>query len=154
MAKVLDTELVQKLDNQGLSIHEAVTLASIIENEVPAASGDRNTVSQVYQKRLAEGILLQADPTARYGTILATGSDDGWRNYDSPYNTYIYAGLPPGPISNVSQSSLEAVANPTDTDYLFFVADDNDETTTHFSRTFAEHEAAIEKYCQIKCSSY
>jgi UPF0755 protein len=154
MASVLSEELVQKLNNQGLSIHEAVTLASIIENEVPAASDDRNTVAQVYLKRINEGILLQADPTARYGTILATGSDEGWRNYDSPYNTYLYAGLPPGPISNVSESSLIAAANPTDTSYLFFVADDNDETTTHFSNTFAEHEAAIEKYCQIKCRSY
>ncbi len=153
-AKVLTKDLIAKLDAQGLSIHQAVTLASIIENEVPAASGDRNTVAQVYLKRIAEGILLQADPTARYGTILVTGSDNGWRNYDSPYNSYIYAGLPPGPISNVSESSLLAAASPTNTNYLFFVADDNDDNVTHFSNTFAEHEAAIQKYCRIKCASY
>ena len=152
MYEKLTPALIEQFTARGLSVHVAVTLASIIESEVPAGSGDRRTVSQVYQKRLKEGILLQADPTAQYGTLFATGSDDGWRNYDTPYNTYLYEGLPPGPISNVSVSSLEAVADPADTDYLFFVSGDDDET--YFSRTFAEHEANIAEHCQIKCGSY
>jgi UPF0755 protein len=153
-ATVLTSDIQQQLQTQGLGIHEAIILASIIEKEVPAASGDRNTVAQVYLKRLREGILLQADPTAQYGALLATGTQDGWRNYDSPYNTYIYPGLPPGPISNISQSSIQAVANPTQSDYLFFVADDNDDNVTHFARTLQEHEQNIRNYCRVKCSSY
>lgn len=154
MATVLTPELIRLFNDQGLSPHEAVILASIVEVEVPAESDDRPTVAQVYLKRLREEMRLEADPTAQYGTLFATGTQDGWRNYDTPYNTYIYEGLPPGPIANVSQSSLEAVANPSDTDYLFFVADDNDETTTHFAHTLAEHEENIRNYCQVKCSSY
>lgn len=152
--EVLTDELIQQFAKQGLTVHQAIILASIVEREVPAASEDRPTVAQVYLKRLAEDMPLQADPTAQYGALFATGTEDSWLTYDSPYNTYIYKGLPIGPISNVSKSSLEAVANPSDTDFLFFVADDNDDNTTHFSRTLAEHEANIEKYCQVKCGSY
>ncbi len=152
--EVITPELTQKFAEQGLTVFQAITLASIVESEVPAASGDRATVAQVYLKRLAEGMPLQADPTAQYGTLLATGTADDWANYDTPYNTYLYTGLPPGPISNVSASSLEAVAYPSNTDYLFFVADDDDDNVTHFSRTFAEHEENIAKYCQVKCNSY
>jgi UPF0755 protein len=153
-ATVITQELIQKIQAQGLNVHEAVILASIVEREVPSASDDRSTVAQVYLKRLREGIMLQADPTAQYGALLATGTQDGWKNYDSPYNTYLYTGLPPGPISNISESSLQAVANPTTTDYLFFVADDDDDNVTHFARTLAEHQQNIRNYCQIKCSSY
>jgi UPF0755 protein len=154
MAEALTPALLEKFQAQGLTVHQAIIVASIVENEVPAASGDRSTVAQVYLKRLRDSIPLQADPTARYGTVIATGSKTGWRTYDTPYNTYLYPGLPPGPISNVSTSSLEAVANPSNTDYLYFVADDGDDNVTHFSRTLAEHEAATRKYCQVKCSSY
>ena len=154
MALVLTPSLEADLQKVGLNMHDAVILASIVEREVPAASGVRSTVAQVYLKRLNESILLQADPTAQYGTLLATGTEAGWKEYDTPYNTYIYSGLPPGPIVNVSASALYAVANPTQTDYLYFVADDADQTTTHFSRTLEEHEAATIKYCKVKCSSY
>lgn len=149
----LTPDLQQRFAERGLTVYQAITLASIVESEVSAASGDRPTVAQVYLKRLSEGIPLQADPTAQYGTLFATGTTDGWRNYDTPYNTYLYQGLPPGPISNVSKTSLEAVAYPASTDYLYFVADDNDDTT-HFARTLAEHEENIAKYCQVKCISY
>lgn len=150
----LTPELRNKFAEKGLTVYQAITLASIIENEVTAASGDRPIVAQVYLKRLAEGIPLQADPTAQYGTLFATGTTDGWLEYDTPYNTYLHTGLPFGPISNVSKSSLEAVANPAQTDYLYFVADDNDENTTHFARTLAEHEQNTARYCQVKCGSY
>ena len=122
---VLTPALRERLQKQGLTVHEAIILASIVEVEVPAESDDRPTVAQVYLKRLREGMRLEADPTAQYGTLFATGTQDGWRNYDTPYNTYLYEGLPPGPIANVSQSSLEAIANPSNTDFVFFVADDN-----------------------------
>lgn len=154
MAGQLTPDIRSKFAELGLTVHQAVTLASIVEQETSAGSPDRATVAQVYLKRLNEGMLLQADPTAQYGKFIATATDEGWLTYDSPYNTYLYAGLPPGPISNVSESALKAVANPTDTDYLFFVADDTDDNKTHFARTFAEHEANIAKYCQVKCTSY
>lgn len=153
LEQALSPDLLQKFAERGLSVYQAITLASIVESEVSASSGDRPTVAQVYLKRLSEGIPLQADPTAQYGTLFATGTTDGWRYFDTPYNTYLYQGLPPGPISNVSKTSLEAVAYPSTTDYLYFVADDNDDTT-HFARTLAEHEENIAKYCQVKCISY
>lgn len=144
--------LRQRFSEQGLSVHDAIILASIVESEVSAESGDRSTVAQVYLKRLREGIPLQADPTAQYGTLFATGTTDGWRNYDTPYNTYLHTGLPIGPISNVSASSLQAVAYPADTEYLYFVSGDDD--VTHFSHTLAEHEAKAAQYCIKKCASY
>lgn len=149
---VITADLRQALANQGLSVHQAIILASIVEREVPAASGDRPTVAQVYLKRLRDGMLLQADPTALYGKLLATGVTDGWREYDSPYNTYRYSGLPPGPIANVSALSLQAVAFPAQTDYLYFVSGDDDKT--YFARTLAEHENNVATHCRRKCASY
>ena len=73
-------------------------------------------------------------------------------NSNSPYNTRKVVGLPPGPISNVTITSLEAVANPATTDYLYFVSGDNG--VTHFSNTLAEHEALTAQYCKKLCSSY
>lgn len=152
MFDIITPDLRQKFAEQGLTVNQAVILASIVENEAPASSGDRSTVAQVYLKRLKEGIALQADPTAQYGTLFATGTTDGWRYYDTPYNTYLYVGLPPGPISNVSKSSLEAVAYPSETEYLYFVSGDDDKT--YFSKTLAEHENAVETHCIQKCASY
>lgn len=145
-------DMKRRFAESGLSVHEAITLASIVESEVPASSGDRPTVAQIYLKRLRDGMLLQADPTALYGKLLATGTTDGWRQYDTPYNTYMHSGLPPGPISNVSASSLQAVAYPTDTDYVYFVSGDDD--NNYFASTLSEHEANIAAHCKKKCGSY
>jgi len=91
---------------------------------------------------------LGSDVTARYGSILA-GREPSL-TYDSPYNTLLHKGLPPTPISNVSASSLNAVAYPANTDWLFFVA--GDDGVTHFSKTLDEHEALAKQYCHKLCS--
>ena len=146
MEKRLTPELRQGFAAQGLSTYEGIILASIVEKEA-SSKADREQVAQVYLKRLRNNIALQADPTAHYGAFL----DGAPRTvtYDSPYNTYLYPGLPPTPISNVSEVSLQAVTHPASTDWLYFVA--GDDGVTHFSKTLAEHEAATAKYCTKAC---
>jgi UPF0755 protein len=92
-------------------------------------------------------MLLQSDPTAFYGAA-KDGQEPSLR-HDSPYNTYLYKGLPPGPISNVSESSLRAVAFPAQTDWLYFVA--GDDGKTHFSKTLEKHNELTRKYCKKLC---
>lgn len=132
---------------QGLSTYQAVTLASVVEQEVSRAA-DRPIVAQVFLKRLRTDMQLGSDVTALYGSHIA--GQTGSLTFDSPYNTLIHKGLPPTPISNVSESSLQAVAHPATTDYLYFVA--GDDGTTHFTHTFEEHQAAITQYCKKLCS--
>ncbi len=132
---------------QGLSVFQAVTLASIVENEV-ANGQDRAQAAQVFLKRLRIGMPLASDATAPYGAILAGQKPS--LTYESPYNTYKNKGLPPGPISNVTESSLKAVANPAKTDWLYFVS--GDDGRTHFSSTAEEHEALTEQYCHRLCN--
>jgi UPF0755 protein len=149
MAEALSPDLQAEFSMQGLSVFEAVTIASIVEREV-SSSEDRAIVAQVFLKRYKEGIMLGSDPTALYGALVA-GIEPSVRA-DTPYNTRIYTGLPPGPINNVSTASLFAVARPADTEYLFFVS--GDDGNTYFSNTLAEHEALTARYCTELCRSY
>jgi UPF0755 protein len=146
----LTPEIRQAISEKGLTLHQAATLASIIEKEVSDSDQyDRPQAAQVFLKRYKDGMLLQSDPTAIYGALR-----DGKKpslSYDSPYNTYLYAGLPPGPISNVSASSLKAVAFPAQTDWLYFVA--GDDGKTYFSKTLEKHNELIEKHCKELCGS-
>ncbi|MDZ7786024.1 MAG: endolytic transglycosylase MltG [Candidatus Saccharibacteria bacterium] len=140
----LTPELRAQIVKRGLTVHEGITLASIIEREGDT-SENRKQIAQVFFKRLNEGIKLEADATTRY----ATGNHDRpltrqELNESSPYNTRRNQGLPPGPISNFSESSLEAVAYPAEGDYLFFVT--GDDGVTRFSRTIAEHERLIDRH--------
>lgn len=132
---------------QGLTVHQGVIVASIVEQEVGKAS-DRPIVAQVLLRRYHIGMSLGSDVTAYYGAVIAGQKPSV--GYDSVYNTRLHKGLPAGPISNVSDSSLKAVAFPASTDYLFFVA--GDDGTTHFSHTEAEHEALTRQYCIKLCS--
>jgi len=92
--------------------------------------------------------MLGSDVTAFYGAFI--DGEEPSVFHDSPYNTRLYEGFPPGPISNVSEVSLQAVANPSKTDYLYFVA--GDDGKTYFSRTNEEHEALTEQHCKTLCS--
>jgi UPF0755 protein len=147
MNKYLTPELRSAFAKQGLNPYQAITLASIIEKEVPKPQ-DRLQVAQLFLSRLKLGMKLQSDATASYGAILAGKMPSS--TYDSAYNTYTYAGLPPTPISNVSVNSLKAVGNPSDTQWLYFVS--GDDGTTHFAKTLAEHEANVQQYCKKLCS--
>lgn len=149
-ANVFTAQLRQDLRlNHNLDLHEAVILASIVEREVNN-SEDRSKVAQVFLKRFKSDIALGSDPTALYGALLE-GIEPSVRA-DTLYNTRIYPGLPPGPINNISAESLQAVAYPADTDYLFFVS--GDDGKTYFSNTLAEHEALTAKHCIDLCRSY
>ena len=151
MQKRLTPSIRSAIANQGLSVHEGVILASIVEMEVSDVD-DKAKVAQVFLNRLDEGMKLEADPTAVYGAIVEgeTSSIPEALRIETAYNTYFIEALPPGPISNVSQSSLEAVANPTSSDYLYFVS--GDDGTTHFSETFEGHQENIERYCTELCN--
>lgn len=129
---------------QGRSVVETLTLASIIEGETVLDS-ERSTVSAVYHNRLKRGMRLQADPTIQY--II----EDGPRRLlnrdlkiDSPYNTYRYKGLPPGPINNPGLASIRASLYPKNVGYLYFVA--NGDGSHTFSRTLKEHLRAKAKF--------
>ncbi len=147
MQKRLTPSLRAAIVRQGLTIHEGVILASIIEQEVGNVA-DKPTVAQVFLSRLRQNMLLGSDVTVFYGAILAGQTPTV--TYKSAYNTHIHGGLPPGPISNVSESSLQAIAKPAQTDYLFFVA--GDDGVTYFSHTNEEHEALTEQHCKTLCS--
>lgn len=147
MQRYLTPELRNAFVAQGLTLHQGVTLASIVEKEVSKAS-DQPIVAQVFLKRLRTGMLLQSDVATIYGDILANHPPS--TTFDTPYNVYIHPGLPPGPISNVSNQTLQAVANPAKTDWLYFVAGD-DSDMTYFSNTLEEHQALVKQYCKKQC---
>ena len=129
--------------------HRLVTLASIVEKET-AAPDERSEVASVYLNRLAKNMALAADPTVVYGALLkgnyrgAIYQSD--LQSDSPYNTYRFAGLPPGPISNPGAASLEAAQRPADTAFLFFVAAGDGSGRHRFSANFEQHERNVIAY--------
>lgn len=130
--------------NQGLTVHEAIILASVVGQEVSDPK-EQKIVAQVFLKRLREGIELGADATTRYAVNKPKGPLTAEElASDSPYNTRKAKGLPPGPISNFKGSALQAVAFPADSNYLFFVT--GRDFVTRFSGTASEHEALIEQY--------
>lgn len=146
-------EMRQAIGSQGLTLPEAVTLASIVQREAVLPQ-ERPLIAGVFLNRLNQGIMLQADPTVQYVVGYQSETDSWWKTplyvadleMDSPYNTYVYEGLPPGPIANPGLASLQAVANPTVTAYIFFVADCQAAVPgTHlFSVTYEEHLAYVE----------
>lgn len=129
---------------------EIVTLASLVEREARAAE-ERALIAGVYRNRLERGMALQCDPTVVYGLML-DGKWDGKigyadLKYNSPYNTYLHRGLPPGPIANPGAAALEAALQPAKTDYLYFVADTRGRH--FFSKTLAEHNRNVQRYLRL-----
>ncbi len=128
----------------GLTEHQVITLASIVEKEAKVPS-ERKLVSAVYHNRLKRGMKLQADPTAVYGTkAWITKVTKGDLRRRSPYNTYLHKGLPPGPIANPGEGAILAALYPDSVDYLFFVA--QGDGSHYFSKDFGAHEKAIGRY--------
>jgi UPF0755 protein len=129
----------------GLTLLQAVTLASIVEREAVVAS-ERPLIAAVFLRRLRTGLPLEADPTVQYA--LGPQIDGSWwkspltlldLEIDSPYNTYRYPGLPPGPIANPGLSAIEAVGSPPETSFLYFRASCDGSGTHQFAETFEEH---------------
>jgi len=145
---IYDEKLIERTERIGLSINEVLTLASIIEGEAIFDS-ERPTISSVYNNRLERGMLLQADPTIQY--IIQDGprrlrySD---LKIDSPYNTYLYTGLPPAPINSPGKASILAALYPEESDFLFFVARGDGYHT--FSRTIEEHNFAKFQFQEVR----
>ena len=133
----------------GMTVHQVVALASVVEEEARVPD-ERPLIASVFTNRLKIGMPLGSDPTFIYAAIMA-GDYDGnpnqprHRRRDSPYNTYLYAGLPPGPIASPGRASLEAALYPDQSDYLYFVVSGT-EGRHKFSRTASEHEAARGEY--------
>jgi|HubBroStandDraft_5_1064220.scaffolds.fasta_scaffold01161_4 UPF0755 protein len=130
-----------------LSPLDTVTLASLVERETPQP-GERPLVAGVFFNRLKRDDPMQCDPTVAYAMALAGHPVKYVRasdlRFDSPYNTYIHKGLPPGPIANPGEASLRAALAPAPTDYLYFVA--NDQGGHFFAKTLADHNRNINKY--------
>jgi UPF0755 protein len=144
---IQDNNLVVKFKARGLTLYQGITLASIIQRE--AVKGSEAQIAQVFYSRLAANMPLGSDVTYQYiadKTGVARNT-----NLDSPYNTRVKIGLPPGPISVPGLSSLKAVADPAAGDYLYFLS--GDDNITYYARTLPEHEANIKAHCQAKCST-
>jgi len=128
----------------GLTIHQVVTLASIIEKETGAGT-ERPIISSVFHNRLKRGMRLEADPTVIYGIADFNGNlTRKDLKTPTPYNTYTIKGLPPGPIAAPGHASLEAALYPATTPYLYFVA--KRDRTHYFSTNYKEHRKAVRKY--------
>lgn len=131
----------------GLSVHESVTLASIVETEA-RLDQERPVIASVYLNRHRKGMMLQADPTVIYAMKLAHRWNGNIRradlHIDSPYNTYARRGFPPGPIANPGVASLRAAISPAETQYLYFVA--RNDGSHVFSSTLAEHNHNVQVY--------
>ncbi len=131
------------------NVHDAVTLASLIEREARIAT-DRPLISSVFHNRLKKGMKLDCDPTTIYAALLAGRYTGVIHQSDlastSPYNTYRHAGLPPGPIGNPGKDSLAAALHPAETDYLYFVLRPNGSGAHNFSKGMEEHLAAAAQY--------
>ncbi len=162
---VQQDDLVAKFQQQGLNLYQGITLSSIVQRELNCEGklnsqgavdeartqrcyGYQQTIAQVFLKRLKEGIPLGSDVTFIYAADMqgVTPTVD----IASLYNTRIHTGLPPGPIAAPGELALKAVANPSATDYLYFIA--GDDGLIYFARTQAEHEANIATHCQQLCN--
>ena len=139
---------VDEKGKTGLSRHEILTLASIVEKET-AVPSERPLIAGVFMERLAKGMRLQSDPTVIYGIA---GFDGNLTRHDlktpSSYNTYLIKGLPPGPIANPGRAAIDAVLHPAVGGYLYFVS--KNDGTHFFSKSLGEHNRAVLRYQKQK----
>jgi UPF0755 protein len=144
---VFDASLVQRAKAQDRSVRDVVTLASLVEKETSRAE-ERPIVAAVYRNRAKIGMAMQADPTVIYALEKAGRWNGNIRRddlaFDSPYNTYKYPGLPPGPIASPGKPSLEAALQPADAPYLYFVS--RNDGTHVFAKTLEEHNRNVQRF--------
>jgi UPF0755 protein len=150
MATKIPANALELAATQGYTFHEILIVASIVEREA-VVSDERPTIASVYLNRLTQGMFLQADPTVQYAMGYQTDTDQWWKtpvtldeysSVDSPYNTYLYAGIPPGPIANPGASSIIATLQPEQTNFVFFMGCGG-EGRHLFTADFAEHEQNV-----------
>lgn len=137
----------QRANELDLTIREVITLASLIEKET-GLTRERPLISAVFHNRLRQNLKLACDPTVIYAVKLVKEFDgvihQSDLNLDSPYNTYLYPGLPPGPIANSGLESIEAALHPTDVNYLYFVS--TNDGAHFFSTNYRDHSRAVARY--------
>lgn len=142
--RVWGTDLQEQAARMNLSLHQVLTLASVIEKET-GSKDERELIAAVFHNRLRKKIPLQSDPTVIYGLPAFDGNiHKRDLSIVSPYNTYRVQGLPPGPIASPGAHSLRAALFPAQASYLYFVS--RNDGTHQFSSTLAEHNQAVEKY--------
>lgn len=140
----MDVDMYRRARELDLSLHELVTLASLVEKETGAA-GERPLVAAVFHNRLRKGIRLQCDPTVIYGIKDFDGTITRQHlRTPNPYNTYVIGGLPVGPIANPGLAALRAALYPARSDYLYFVA--RGDGTHQFSTSLAAHNRAVRRF--------
>ena len=133
-----------RADGLGLTLHQVVTLASIIEKET-GDPAERPLIASVFHNRMQKGMRLETDPTVIYGIKDFDGNlTRKHLRTPTPYNTYVIKGLPPGPIASPGHAALEAALYPAETDYLFFVS--RKDRTHQFSSNLKDHQKAVRKY--------
>ncbi len=145
--EVYKEDFRKDLAGSDLDLHQVMTLASLVEKETPDRP-ERPIVAQVFELRLKKGMLLQCDPTVLYaadleGHPIKTITENDLQA-ESPYNTYLHPGLPPGPIANPGAASIRAVLHPAATRFLYFVSNNHGGHT--FARTLAEHRRNVARY--------
>ncbi len=139
----------EQMNNHDLTLHELFTLASIVQYEASKID-DMKMIAGVFYNRMEIGMKLQSSVTVCYAIDIDKG--DSWKacevnpTYDSPYNTYMVTGLPPGPILNPGVDAIEAVLNPTESNYYYFMADVYGDGTVYYAETYAQHLALVNKY--------
>ncbi|WP_153800524.1 endolytic transglycosylase MltG [Foetidibacter luteolus] len=140
---------LQKAASLGYSPEQVYTLASIVEEETNK-NDEKGNIASVYMNRVSRGMLLGADPTVKFAlkNFALKRLYYGHLEVESPYNTYRYKGLPPGPICTPSATTIDAVLNAPKTDYIFFVAKPDFNGYHNFSTTYAEHEKYAKQYQQ------
>ncbi len=146
-SEIFDEGRQAKAKELGLDARKVVILASIVEKETGRPS-ERPLIGSVFWNRLERGMSLGSDPTIIYALKIAGTYDGNLRkrdlDLDSPYNTYRYPGLPPGPIASPGEEAIDAVLEPDDSPYLYFVS--KNDGSHHFSKTLREHNNAVRKY--------
>jgi UPF0755 protein len=146
-------DLIEGFKQRGLTLYQGIVLASIIQREVSSphpneATQDQKQVAQIFYARLSRGMPLGSDVTAYYGAD-QIGVPRSVA-VDTPYNTRIHTGLPPGPIATPGLGALIAAAHPASGDYLYFLS--GDDNITYYAKTNEEHIANIRNHCQVKCA--
>lgn len=146
-------ELKQQAQAKGLTVDEVLTIASLVEREANSREAKRNVASIIYRRYL-EGRKLEIDATVQYALGYQASEKDWWKKrttyadleVDSPYNTYLYPGLPPGPIASPGLDAIEAVIDADEnTPYLFYISN-REGSELHYAETFEEHQINIQKY--------
>lgn len=162
--ELVTPSLLEDAEAQDWTLYEVLTLASVVEREAVHPE-EKPAIAAAFRNRINQGIALQADPTVQFALTLGEGSsasieEFGWWKgeltiddlaLDSPYNTYIYPGLMPGPIANPDIESIEAVIRPADVEYLYFVASPECDGRHLFASTLDEHNANVELFRNSGC---